>query len=146
VYALVGTIGGSIVILYGLGYLIVACLTVNAYEDHMVQTVYPTKETLKQRVKTYTAQFPETEQAKWSGLFEDDKDEPDLDVTRYGCLRCFCRCLFSQSGCCRAVLRCWRATFRCCQCCQQSKTEKMFDIGREFYPNEISVSRLVNAM
>lgn len=50
VYALVGTFGGTIVVLYLLGYCMVGCLTVNAYEDHMVQTVYPTKETLKQRV------------------------------------------------------------------------------------------------
>ena len=40
IYDLVGTFGGTIVVLYLLGYCMVGFLTVNAYEDHMVQTVY----------------------------------------------------------------------------------------------------------
>ena len=61
VYALIGTFGGSIVVLYLLGYLLVGCLTIRAFEDHMVQTVYPTKDTLKDRVKAYTENLPESE-------------------------------------------------------------------------------------
>ena len=52
-YSLLGYIGGLIVIFWLLGYLLVACLTVNAFEDHMVQAVYPTKEILKSRLRQF---------------------------------------------------------------------------------------------
>ncbi len=41
-------------------------------------------------------------------------------------------------GCSRKIL--------CCKKCQRSRTEKLYDAGRQFYINEISVSRLVHAM
>ena len=41
-------------------------------------------------------------------------------------------------GCIRKIL--------CCKKCQRSRTEKLYDAGRQFYINEISVSRLVQAM
>lgn len=43
VYAITGNVGGIAVMLYLLGYCIVSCLTTGAYEDHLVQTVYPEK-------------------------------------------------------------------------------------------------------
>jgi len=52
---MVGTIGGIAVILYLLGYFIVSCMTVGAYDDHLVQAVYPEKETLKQRVMEHAS-------------------------------------------------------------------------------------------
>ena len=64
-YSLISYIGGMIVILYILGYLIVSCLTLNAYEDHMVQTVYPTKEALKRRIKHF-------DDKKYKDVFETD--------------------------------------------------------------------------
>ena len=58
IYSLAAYIGGLIVIFYIMGYLLVSCLTINAYEDHMVQTMYPTKDVLKSRVKYFSDQFP----------------------------------------------------------------------------------------
>lgn len=52
-YSLVAYIGGLIVILYLIGYLMVQCLTINSYEDHLVQAVYPTKAILKSRLALY---------------------------------------------------------------------------------------------
>ena len=43
--------GGLIVILWLVGYVIVYCLTINSFEDNMVQTMYPTKDALKKRIK-----------------------------------------------------------------------------------------------
>ena len=119
-----------IVILYILGYLIVSCLTLNAYEDHMVQTVYPTKEALKRRIKHFDdKKFRDVFEADPKAL-EDDVSSPNLDVSKYGYFRCLCRCL----------------SIRCCKVCRRSRTEQLFDVGREFYTNEISVQRLVQSM
>ena len=38
-----GILGGLLVVLYLVGSLLVSCLTVNAFEDHLISTVYPTK-------------------------------------------------------------------------------------------------------
>lgn len=46
-YSLLGILGGLIVLIWLVGSLLVSCLTVGAYEDHMVSTVYPTKDALK---------------------------------------------------------------------------------------------------
>ena len=54
-YSLIGYIGGMILILWIVGYLIASCLTINAYEDHLVQAVYPTKDVLKSRIKQFSA-------------------------------------------------------------------------------------------
>ena len=152
IYSLAAYIGGLIVIFYILGYLLVSCLTINAYEDHMVQTMYPTKDVLKSRVKYFSDQFPIDEQEKFKDIIEagpdidaDDLNDPELDVSRYGCFRCCCRFL-SLKGCfCRCFKRCCRAMW-CCKVCKQSRTERMFEAGREFYKNEVSVQRLVQAM
>ena len=140
IYNLLAYIGGLIVIFWLLGYLLVSCLTLNAYEDHMVSAIYPTKDILKQRLRQFSSQFPESEQERLKDIFEaapeieaEALQEPNLDVSRYGIFRCLCRCL---SGC---LCRCSK---RCC-CCKKSRTERMFDIGRDFYKNEISVRRLV---
>jgi len=131
--------------------VLVSCLTINAYEDHLVQTLYPTKDILKDRLKNYMAQFPPEERAKFSHLIKpdeksenDDMLEPNLDMTRIGFLRCFCRCLFSKNCFCMAMKRCSRNF--CCKQCAQTRTEELFDVGRDFYFNEISVSRLVKSM
>lgn len=152
IYRLAANIGGLIVVLWLVGYVVSSCLTVNAYEDHVVQAMYPTKEILKQRLRVYTAQFPISEQEEFKDILEggleleeEDMKEPDLDVSRYGCFRCFCRCL-SFGGCfCNCCKRCCRAIW-CCKVCKQSRTERMFEAGREFYKNDISIQRLVQAM
>ena len=79
VYAVAGAVGGTIVVLYILGYLLVDCLTTNAYEDHMISTVYPTKEILKDRVRMHAQQFPEKEQKQWQEVFlaDDVTEEND---------------------------------------------------------------------
>ena len=61
IYSLAAYIGGIIVVFWLLGYLIVQCLTLNSYEDHMVQAMYPTKDILKSRLKHFLAQFPISE-------------------------------------------------------------------------------------
>lgn len=58
-YYLTSFIGGLIIIFWIIGYILVSCLTMYAYEDYMVGTVYPTKTTLKNRVKRYTKELPE---------------------------------------------------------------------------------------
>jgi len=58
-YYLASFIGGLIIIFWIIGYILVSCLTMYAYEDYMVGTVYPTKTTLKNRVKRYTKELPE---------------------------------------------------------------------------------------
>ena len=148
IYTLLATIGGSIVVIYLLGHILVGCLTNNAYEDHLVQTVYPTKAVLKKRVKYHIEAMHEKDQAKFSKVLElmkkeeeSDKTDPNLDISQHGCCRCICRCLFSRSLCCRLLRGCWRKI-----CCKQSHTEQLFDIARDFYRNELSVARLVNAM
>ena len=150
-YTMVGTVGGLLVVLFLVGQILVSCLTINAYEDHLVQTLYPTKDILKDRIKNYMAQFPPEERAKFSHLIKPDEEsekddmlEPNLDMTRFGILRCFCRCLFSKNCFCMAFKRCARNF--CCKQCAQTRAEEMFDVGREFYTNEISVSRLVKSM
>lgn len=113
-----GTIGGIVVIIYLLGYCIVSCLTTGAYDDHLVQAVYPTKESLRQRVRTVASQLKESEQQKWLEAVDgDDEKEPELDISRYGCWRCCCRYLFSRNCCCMLARGCWRGVF-CCQGCQ----------------------------
>ena len=142
IYSLLAYIGGLIVIFWLLGYLLVSCLTLNAYEDHMVSTIYPTKDILKSRLKQFSSQFPEAEQERLKDILEaspevesEDLQEPNLDISRFGIFRCVCRCL---SGClCKFFKR------LCCCCCKKSRTEHLFDIGRDFYKNEISVQRLV---
>lgn len=52
-YSLVAYVGGLIVIIYLIGYLLVSCLTINSYDDHMVEAVYPTKAILKSRLALY---------------------------------------------------------------------------------------------
>ena len=144
-YILIGYIGGIIVILWILGYLIVSCLTVNAYEDHMVSTVYPTKEALKRRIKELDAKKYKDVFESDPKALEDDASSPNLDVSKHGCFRCLCRCLSIQWCGCKLFRRCCRCIW-CCKVCKQSRTEQLFDAGRELYTNEISVQRLVQTM
>ena len=53
VYAMAASLGGLIVVIYLVGSLLVSCLTIKAYEDHLVQAMYPTKDILKDRLKVY---------------------------------------------------------------------------------------------
>ena len=149
IYSLAAYIGGLIVIFWILGYLLVSCLTINAYEDHMVQAIYPTKDILKSRLKHFSDQFPISEQEQFKDILEagpvieaEDLNDPELDVSRHGFFRCFCRCLSLQGCLCRCFKRCCRAMW-CCKVCKQSRTERMFEVGRQFYKNEVSVQRLV---
>ena len=57
--------GGLIVMFWLIGYILKPFLTANAYEEHMVRAVYPTKEVLKRRLKAIVSQLPEKEQAKF---------------------------------------------------------------------------------
>ena len=96
--------------------------------------------------------MPVSEQEKLKDILEAGPDvnakdlkHPELDVSRRSCFRCLCRCL-SLNGClCRCLKRCCRGMW-CCKVCKQSRTERMFEAGREFYTNEVSVQRLVQAM
>ena len=71
-YYLASFIGGLVIIFWIIGYILVSCLTMYAYEDYMVGTVYPTKTTLKNRVKRYTKQLSEKEKATFSDVLDDD--------------------------------------------------------------------------
>jgi len=77
VYAMVGTMGGLVVVFYLIGYCLVGCLAGNAYEDNMISTVYPTKDVLKERVRSYTKDFPEKEQKKWHEILLPDEKKED---------------------------------------------------------------------
>ena len=68
-----------------------------------------------------------------------------MDISRHGYFRCCLRILFSRNCCCLIVLNAWRRAFSC-KPCKQSTTEKLFDVGREFYTNEISLARIVNTL
>ena len=63
-----------------LGYLLVSCLTLNAYEDHMVSAIYPTKDILKQRLKQFSSQFPESEQERLKDILETTPEIEAEDV------------------------------------------------------------------
>lgn len=117
-------------ILWLIGYCMVACLTMSAFEDHMVSTAYSSKQSLKERVKRYVKSLPESEQAKYDFVLDEslqleaqDLREPQVDVSSNGFFRCLCRFLYSRS-------------FRCCSkmcCSKDSRGEKLFDAGRSFY-------------
>ena len=70
-HSLLGYLGGLLVVIYIVGYLVVSCLTINSYQDHMVQTLYPTKKVLKERLRLYLKQFPEKEQERYKDILED---------------------------------------------------------------------------
>ena len=146
-FTLAGIMGGLLVILYLIGYCLNACLTINAYEDHMVQAVYPTKQMLKRRVKRFSTQLTEKAREQFEDILDEDlaveaEDlrEPQLDVSRASWFRCCCR--FLECRCCNPLKWLCRKIFRC----QQSRTERLFEVGTEFYQNELSIQRLVNAM
>ena len=138
VFQVASFMGGLLVALWLIGYCLVSCLTMTAYEDHMVSTAYSSKQLLKERVTRYTNAMPESEQAQYDFILDDnlnaeaeDLREPKMDVSRHSLLRCLCRCFYVCScGCCRSG----------------SRTEKLFNVGRTFYKRDISVARLVRAM
>ena len=64
-YKLIAYMGGVMVVLWLIGYILEPFLTVNAYEEHILRSVYPTKDVLKRRLRTIVAQLPEKEQEKF---------------------------------------------------------------------------------
>ena len=64
-YKLIAYMGGLMVVIWLIGYILEPCLTVNAYEEHILRSVYPTKDVLKRRLRAIVAQLPEKEQEKF---------------------------------------------------------------------------------
>ena len=64
-YKLIAYMGGVMVVLWLIGYILEPFVTVNAYEEHILRSVYPKKDVLKRRLKTIVSQLPEKEQEKF---------------------------------------------------------------------------------
>ena len=94
-YKLIAYMGGVMVVLWLIGYILEPFLTVNAYEENIIRSVYPTKDVLKRRLKAIVAQLPEKEQSKfkYKDLLEpvdpqvttNDANDP---VVKASCCRC----------------------------------------------------------